>query len=719
MAVKEKCNIYLNSMKNSILFKAILLNLIYLTVMLLLFEPFFSSDDYFMSNVVYGTHAEDYEYTVIYMNFMYGRIIVALLRFIPSIPWYTVLFYIWIFMALTLLVYTILKWNDKAVGLVISNIILVFFSYEGYIAIQFTKVAGIVGAAAVFVVVAGEKISWKMKLAAAGLWGIACMVRYDCTKMVLGAWGCVLLIDIVTSIWKYKNKGWNRLIKSWSWMAVIVGLFVLMPKLSYVGMSAEEKEAWRFYWKNNDVRVMIQDYVYPDYDSNKEVYDAIDVSKNDLQIYKGWNWDCNTMTLEKGAVIRALKNGDSEDVQTALEAYQSGEQEEAKQNTKEKTAYIEKIISLLKKVCSMKNIGEFFKIFPKSFLRIDVCTAYFMLVIFLAGCWRGRWYDFAGAVGVSSGILLLLMYYLYINGRYLQHRVDVGIGMAIIAIFLYLIFKEKALYEKRVEIKMLYLLSLLFLCGCYNYYWDDVQPVGDETMSVNQIYYEQMEKGSSRYMQGANRIFSSLLYHSYGAFDVPAVGAMKNEVKVGTKSSITGNSYLDVVDNTDMYFVLWHQDANEAAWETFFSEHAGKQVQLTQIKSFLNRKIFRVSSKSLEDIVEIPDNISSTNNIKADIECDVSDNQMTIDGTAYLAGESGFGQNTYIQIIDKETGEYALYDTLAVCDETKEYGDEGYFAQITANFSVPEFYSEYDTVYLILEQEGMYYRRQLVKQNVN
>lgn len=67
-----------------------------------------------------------------------------------------------------------------------------------------------------------------------------------------------------------------------------------------------------------------------------------------------------------------------------------------------------------------------------------------------------------------------------------------------------------------------------------------------------------------------------------------------------------------------------------------------------------------------------------TGSINGQINYTISDDQMHISGTAYLEGQSGFDQNTYIQIVDKETGEYVLYDTLAVCDGTKKYGDEGY-----------------------------------------
>ena len=85
------------------------------------FKPFFSIDDFLMSNIAYGVYGEQYDYHVTYMNFAYGRFIVFLLKLFPKIPWYAVLFYIWIFTALTLLTYMIFKWNHAFMGKVDSE----------------------------------------------------------------------------------------------------------------------------------------------------------------------------------------------------------------------------------------------------------------------------------------------------------------------------------------------------------------------------------------------------------------------------------------------------------------------------------------------------------------------------------------------------------------------------------------------------------------------
>ena len=236
---KTKIHHWIREMNDNILVKAIFLNVIYLIAMLLFFKPFFSIDDFLMSSKLYGIYGDGYEYDVTYMNFAYGRFMVFLLRLMPQIPWYTVLFYIWIFAALTLLAYVILKWNDTFAGMTIVNVLLLFLSYEGYIAIQFTKVAGIVGSVAIFAFASEKEHSRSSRIIAAGLWTVACMIRHDCAKMVLGAWCVVLFAEFVFLVWKEKKICWKQSVKKWRWLLCVVCIYVLVPKLANLGMSAE------------------------------------------------------------------------------------------------------------------------------------------------------------------------------------------------------------------------------------------------------------------------------------------------------------------------------------------------------------------------------------------------------------------------------------------------------------------------------------------------
>lgn len=118
------------------------------------------------------------------------------------------------FAALTLLAYVILKWNDTFAGMTIVNVLLLFLSYEGYIAIQFTKVAGIIGSVAIFTLASEKEHSRSSRIVAAGLWIVACMIRHDCAKMVLGAWCVVLFAEFVLLVWREKKICWKPSVKN-------------------------------------------------------------------------------------------------------------------------------------------------------------------------------------------------------------------------------------------------------------------------------------------------------------------------------------------------------------------------------------------------------------------------------------------------------------------------------------------------------------------------
>ena len=729
---------WLSNMKSSILIKAILLNCFYLLGMLIFFKPFFSIDDFLMSNIAYGVYGEQYDYHVTYMNFAYGRFIVFLLKLFPKIPWYAVLFYIWIFTALTLLTYMIFKWNHAFMGMVIVNALLLYFSYEGYIAIQFTKVAGIVAAVALFVVINEEQSSWKQKIIAIGLWIISCMIRYDCARMVLGAWCLVIFAEWAVRIYKKRKKCWKKSAKRGKWILFIIGLYVLVPKLSGLGMSVEEKDFWKLYWKNNDVRVSIQDYAYPGYNENREVYDAIGISENDLYLFSSWNWDCSVMTPEKGQIIKALKEKNDEELLRLLNEYKTKDavnkknvaetQQLVKTQTvtkQEDNAIMQQnenndqdtaVKQLIQKVFSLKNMQKFFKLFPKSFLEIDVCVPFFIIIVVLLCCSEVKIQELIEAVIVSGGMLLLLMYYLYINGRYLQNRVDVGIVITSIVIFLYWMMQMEIEPSDIIlqKTKMIPLIVLSMLCGVYFYYYGDYQTPNDKTILENYKFYEQASGGTDIYSLGYCKELGGEIQVFYNVFDVPEIGIARNIIRGNYIWNLLKRKtmFMDIIDNENIYFTLALGDSNELAWETYFSEHSGKDVHLTKIKEYLDKKVYRVSSKSLDEIIDIPDRVYTDNILEA-IECTIYDDQMNVSGTVYLKGESGFNQNTYIQIVNRKTGKYELYDTLAGSDETKEYGEDGYFGKIAANISVPEFNSKYNTVYIILEQNGQYYKKRL------
>lgn len=703
---------WIEKRKQNIAAKSILLNLAYLSGMLLFFVPFFSIDDYLMSNIVYGVYGADYDYQITYMNFLYGRLIVFLLRLFPRIPWYTVLFYIWIFAALTLLTYVILKWSDNFAGMLLANLLLLFFSYEGYVAIQFTKVAGMTGAVAVLVLMS-DKISWKPKIFGIGLWILTCMIRMDCARMAFGVWCLLLGWNVWETFWKNKKILLKEYVRRGGFFLLGACIFFTAPKFSLLGMTGEEKDFWKLYWAHNEIRSGMQDYPVPDYEKNKETYEALGISENDLYLFTSWNWDCDVMTLEKGAIIQAMREGDDEKTEALLADYL----------TEKKTIPLLRqsvldigsaLVPLLKKVFDIHTVTGFFKVFPKALLKIDVCTVYFLIMLITPLCWNVRGKESIRAVLLSGGTLFLLNYYLYMDSRYLLHRVDVGVTFMAITVFLVLITeKEYSLSERVGGRGMAFgVLTLLMLDGTYFWYYGDYQTPDSQTIRQNQMFYEEAAADTNHcYLLGYCREMGGDIQVFYEALDVPEIGAAKNVIRGNFIWNLLkmDRLFTNIVDSNEMYFALWDGDGNEASWNRYFTEHGDAETRLAPVRQYLGKTIYCIRALPLKETVDLPKWNEMSRQIKGNIECSISENSLTISGTAYTEGNTGFSQRAYIQIVDSRTGEYELYDTFTVCDETKNYGDEGYFAKISAEIELPDFYNRSTRINLLIEQDGDFY----------
>ena len=93
---------------------------------------------------------------------------------------------------------------------------------------------------------------------------------------------------------------------------------------------------------------------------------------------------------------------------------------------------------------------------------------------------------------------------------------------------------------------------------------------------------------------------------------------------------------------------------------------------------------------------------------------------LTLSGNMHINKESGFAQNTYLLIEDKESDEKTVCSIKQSEDSKGEYVSEGYFSNLNAEVELPEYYDEDDSLYLIIESKGIFYRTKLlVETNIN
>lgn len=682
----EKKKFRMANIIKSKLWKAVSINAVYLVCMLIFFEPFLSMDDIGISNYLYGAYQGEYDYHTLYSSFLYGRIILFFLRFFPGLPWYTILAYVWIFIGLTLLTYTIFCWNDSLAGKLLVNIILLFFSYEGYICIQFTKVSAIIGTAGMFVFMQ-KKQNRLFRIVGVCLVFLSVLIRRQAASMIIVGWGIMIVVRWAIKCLKEKKYDIKSTVTQFVWLTVVCLLYVLplvLPKYS----SGAEKKEWEDFYDWSDARVTFQDYDTPDFERNKETYASLGISENDLHVWYSWNFDPNGITTEIGEEVSKLQP--------------------RKKN-------------IFEKVCNVDSIVGFLKTCMEKFETNDCFFAFILIAAVMWIC--GRKKNILFFILLDGTIILLLNYYLYLNGRYNNiHRVDVGIMMLACMILIYMAMETPL--KERIEIKKLAGICLCVLVSVpFRVYADDLPVIDKEQNAVNKVFYQNVCKDSTHYyVLGNSRSNPGKLRYLPSAFECIVPGLYQNVFGVTPPSPVISKNlqeygiekpYTDLINNEMMYLVLDEYDSMKDSLKMYIEQHSGTEVEMVLVKKFCDKNIYRVVSKDLDEIVDINnitwEDASTISNVSMQIE----DNVLKVSGNACLENSNAFSQNVYLQIVDSQTGESGLYYVTQFCDEKFSVDEAEYFSGISSAISLPDYFDMQDDVYLLIENDGTYSRTKI------
>lgn len=661
----------------NIFLHTILLNLAYMVGMVLCFEPFLSITDFQMEEIYYGAYTGVYNNQTMFEQFLYGDIIVFLIKYFPSIPWYSIVFYIILFVSFSFLTYSILTWNSDWLGYLIVNMMLLFFSYEGYIYIHFTKVAGIAGAVGFLLLFQRKDTKLKSILhnsIGALLAFFSFLIRYDIGKMLLGIWGLAIIgREIVNLIIKRKIE-W----KNFFYRVFVLGFFLiillLIPECKY--SSEEEAAKWKDIFQFNAARVYVQDYVVPDYKTYQEKYGELGISENDLKIWNAWNDDCVSLTKDKTEAMSFFEN-------------------------------VPKTITM-----SYKEYLEFFKFFPLKLCTVDVFFAFMIIVMLYISTTKEK-QQVVLEITCVLVILIGVNYYLFINKRFLQHRVDVSIIFTVCLVMMWFMREKK----RECGLVKINILCSIIICLClsvpFQYYNDDKTYISDEMIETNRIFYENTCTDEDHYyLIGNSRWDASTSRICYKAFDIIPKGIKRNIIMGITpqnqeylNSLGIFNPFVDIVDNEVMYLVLGEDNSSQELWEKYFEEHLNiEEVNLILVKKWLNRCIYRVD-------IDTEPHINNTKFEYAGIFCDaefnVENGKINISGIAYIDGKTGFSQNIYIRVTDNNTNEEKWYYTLQQMVSNRKIDEAGAFSKFTATIDEDNYDGE--KIDIIVEDGKKYY----------
>ena len=500
---------------------------------------------------------------LVFQNYGLGMIYRLLYGVTGRLPWYTIVQYMILFAAFTVVTYVLISRLGEISGLCLFVILACGFGYEGYIHLQFTKTAGIAAAAAVFLLLyllEQEKYSWWGIAGGILLAVIAYMYREDqfwaSCGLMAGA-GLLFLFELR----KYRNKKLRRLgICVLTFGVLLLSVFGVDRWDSSKYRSAE----WKEYQEFNQLRSELLDYGFPDYDSNQEIYEELGISREAYELYKSWNFN------------------DTEKFDTEV---------------------MKKLVDLKqKRPLTGKTVTAFLKRYPSDLLKMPMF--YVFAVFVLVWLIWGRKDIFSVLSVLAEWMMLMAVYfYLYYQGRYMVNRVDVGLWFSACLVMLWIISAGKL---RHMDAKMSVVLCIVCVAaGQFLMYrdWRIMTSTIPEARVSQRAVLETLGTDKEHTYLAKSGMLSEIV--CYGPFDRMPENLLDNVYWFGGWECRTPgytqemeahgitNPYRDVINNDSIYLV----DDNIDLTLKYIRQYYDSSAQAVFIKTIGNVDVYQIRSK--------------------------------------------------------------------------------------------------------------------------
>lgn len=631
-----------------------IINILGLVLYLLMFSPFLSIDDLVAANKIYGCYGNVYDYHHPTISWTYLYVIKCMLEIFPNVPWYTVFLQVIFFVSIFTLTIQISKKFGMKYGVAISCLILLFYGYEGYVAIKYTKTA-------IFLATVGTYLAVDYKESfGSRIWGLFLLIIGGLIRnnVLMPAFAFGFFYMFASVLGKVKRNGIDRtstkrfLFDIFIIILIFRGIYLFVNHSDEIFFSNENQyEEWVESEELDWRRSYVQDTRVTVSDKTLETYKKHGITENDIYIWQNWNYDWNTV---------------SDDVIKCFEKFN--------------TAFGKKEIMNV----SGQTVQRYLKVFPLSYLKVDVFNLYLIFAVLLLLCTKNFGNSVFNIV-FSSMFFMIINFYLYYQGRYLIHRVDIGI---ILQSILLLGVNVSINEQKNNNILVFPIILFLILGGNYLINEDDINTLDDKNVKETLENIGEDQRHLYVYCKDER---GGVLYYS-DAYDVPAIGSLKNFVRGDAMDPETlstykaygiDNPYLDVVDNNRMYLLMDKENHDEDKWETYISEHSGYNVELQKVKDYGTIKLYKVISKEIDQNIDFSD-IEESNNIKYEIySINEDEGVLNILGNAFVEGTSGYSENIYIKVKNQDMTKY--YPTVQTISKNRKSNQEGYYSDFSVS----------------------------------
>ena len=278
----------LKKFKDSNLFIVILINLIIFTLVNMIFNIKYEQVDDFIIYNLYSGLDGTYNVHGIYIHPIICMGIGMLFRIIPQINWHTMFLLCFQFICFTIIGSRILKKHKNPISIIMYILFAGVFYTTLLLLIQYTSVAALLILTALFIIVddfENNEENKKTIILASILFVIGIMTRMQSLIIIAPFFLLYAIYNLIK--WKRQkitNKELLKLVKQY----LVIGSITIIVYISNI-IIYQSDNLYKEYMEYNDIRAVLHDMSYTNYEENKEIFDEIGWSKNDHYLFYTFN----------------------------------------------------------------------------------------------------------------------------------------------------------------------------------------------------------------------------------------------------------------------------------------------------------------------------------------------------------------------------------------------------------------------------------------------
>lgn len=620
---------------------------------------FETNDDPAIAGIAYGVNGQ-YDSHLIFINIIWGRVLTALLSVYPDVAWYPVMECFVISVSFAALFYVFFqRFGIKNAWLPVFFLAF-YFGAQYFTILQFSRTAGIACVAGMMLLLYSSESSGRWGAALTGL--LICTVgslyRFEVFEMLLVPFLGAGVYQAFSFLEKKDLLAVFRLMFGFACTLLLcTGLYL------YDDYCYQNDPNWCNFREFNYLRSELLDRGFPDYEQNRELYDSLDISENDLALFK--NWDFDDPEIFNTEALRRLV--------------------EAKEEFK-----VEKVDRKFQELLS--------KVFEYSFMQCIIAAAVLCLIDGKKGSVLLLFYELLAVFGVEYYFLLIGR--LGTNTINLVTRMDVSVLLSAAVIVFYFGYSSQKVNLRKTTAVLL-AVAIVLSGVFYNQVGLSSSPV------TNKELIEREKEAYSDMHDDIDRLYAyaTLAFYDVGLiWENRPLASRSNSMSLGGWKTRTytrqyvmdsygiSNPFRDVVDNPSMYLVSVPGGAVDGHL-AYIRNHYEPEAQAYLVRQMAGGYgVYRIlSQKPIPDINRL---ITDSPRLKYGIKSYYvkPSGERSIIGELYVEGENTFDTTLYMSITAGDTTEFYVIpqirdeDDNLDCEEGKYrffgatlyYWDEGY-----------------------------------------